>query len=264
MARKRNTYRIVLAQLPVSDTDLRANARQIIGAIRYAGRRKADFVVTPESGLTGHHNRFDKKLRDEMVKEISQAVRDAKVTGIIGTCDKRGGRSYIEQLIIGRNGKLMGRHAKIVLASIDRSWATPGKSVKVYTDRGLKFGCQVCNDLWVVPLSGAESDPRLTRTLAKRGARVVFCSSYSGSDQRFRPMHESNVMLRAMEGHLFIASVNVAVPGPVNAVTGIMGPDGKWVMQCPRRGKQLAVADITVPPLSQLIAAEEPDFIYVR
>ena len=45
---------------------------------------------------------------------------------------------------------------------------TPGKSVKVYTDRGLKFGCQVCNDLWVVPLSGAATDPRLTRTLTPR------------------------------------------------------------------------------------------------
>lgn len=262
MAKRSRTYRVALAQLPVSDTDLRANARQIIGAVEWAGRQDSDFVVTPESGLTGHHDRFDKALRDELVDEIRSAVRQAGLIGIIGTCDKRRGRYYIEQVIIGRNGAVLGRHSKIALASVDRSWATPGRSLNVYTKRGLKFGCLVCNDLWVVPLSGAENDPRLTLKLARRGARVVFCSSYSGSDQRFRPMHESNVMLRAMEGRLFIVTVNATAPGAVNAATGIMGPDGKWIIQCPRRGKQLAVANLTIPPLAELRAAEESDFIY--
>ena len=184
--------------------------------------------------------------------------------GIIGTCDKRGGRSYVEQLIIRRDGTMVGRHSKIVLASVDRSWASPGRSVRVHKDRGLNFGCLVCNDLWAVPLSGADVDPRLTKRLAEKGARIIFCSSYSGCDARFRPLHESNVMLRAMEGHLFIVSVNAAESRPVNALTGVMGPDGNWVMRCPRRGKQLAVADIAIPPLSRLIDAEEADFIYVR
>jgi hypothetical protein len=71
-------------------------------------------------------------------------------------------------------------------------------------------------------------------------------------------------MLRAMEGHLFIVSVNAAEKRPVNAVTGIMGPDGKWVVKCPRRGRQLTVADISIPPLADLVAAEEPGFVYVR
>jgi len=71
-------------------------------------------------------------------------------------------------------------------------------------------------------------------------------------------------MLRAMEGHLFIVSVNAAEKRPVNTVTGIMGPDGKWVVQCPRRGRQLTVADISIPPLADLVAAEEPGFVYVR
>jgi predicted amidohydrolase len=256
--------RIALAQLPVLADDLESNAREILDAIQWAGRRKADFIVTPESGLTGHHNRFSKKARDKAVEEIRAALRTARVTGIIGTCDKRGGRSYVEQLIIRRDGRMIGRQTKTVLASVDRGWATPGRSLNVYTDRGLKYGCLVCNDLWAVPLSGADVDPRLSKILAEKGARMIFCSSYSGCDPRFRPMHESNIMLRAMEGHLFIVSVNAAEKRPVNAVTGIMGPDGKWVVQCPRRGRQLTVADISIPPLADLIAAEEPGFVYVR
>ena len=264
MAKDRK-YRIALAQLPIRDDDLRANARQIIRAIEWAGDRKADFVVTPESSLTGHHNRFDKSLRDRLVREIRHEVERAGVVAIVGSCDKRRGKSYIEQLIIGEEGQLLGRQTKIVLASIDRSWATPGRRIPVYKHRGLDFGCLVCNDLWVVPLSGARNDPRLTLKLAERGARVIFCSSYSGSDQRFRHMHESNVMLRAMEGQLYIVAVNATAAGPVNAVTGIMGPDGHWVIQCPRRGRQLAMAEITVPrSLAKLRALEEPDLIYVR
>ena len=260
----RGKYRIALAQLPVSDDDMHANAREILSAVAWAGEHKADFLVTPESALTGHHDHFDKKLRDRLLAEIQAVVRSAGVTTIVGACDKRRGRSYIEQVIIGRDGGIMGRHAKTVLASVDRGWATPGRSLRIFRDRGLDFGCLVCNDLWVVPLSGARNDPRLSLQLAERGARVIFCSSWSGCDQRFRPMHESNVMLRAMEGHLFIVAVNATAPRAVNATTGIMAPDGNWVIRCRRRGRQLAVADIVIPSLAALRAAEEPSLIYGR
>lgn len=262
--KKRNTYRVALAQIPIRDEDLDANTGQIIAAIEWSGGKQADFLVTPESALTGHHDRFDKKERDRKLREIREAVRAAGVTTVLGACDKRRGRSYIEQVIIGGDGCIMGRQTKRVLASIDRSWASPGRTLPVYRDRGLDFGCLVCNDLWVVPLSGAPDDPRLTLRLAEKGARVVFCSSYSGSDSRFREMHESNVMLRAMEGHLYIVSVNAAVPGAVNALTGVMGPDGHWVHRCPRRGKQLTYTDLTIPSLRALFDREEPGFIYAR
>ena len=263
MGTKDRSYRIALAQLPVSDTDQGANAQEIIRAIEWAGREQADFVITPESSLTGHHNRFDKKLRDELMAAIRGAVASAGVVGIVGACDKRRGRFYIEQVLIGPDGEELGRRSKTVLASVDRSWATPGRKLEVFRHRGLDFGCLVCNDLWVVPLSGARTDPRLSLRLAELGARVIFVSSYSGSDQRFTPMHESNVMLRAMEGHLFIAAVNAAVDGPVDAATGIMGPDGRWVLQCPRRGRRLAVAEIKVTSSrAKLRAMEEPGLIY--
>jgi predicted amidohydrolase len=261
---KRNTFRVGLAQIPIREDDVRANADQIVDAVAWAGSKDCDFLVTPESSLTGHHNRFDKRERDRELRRIGQAVREAGVTTIVGACDKRNGRSYVEQVLIGGDGRVMGRHSKTGLASIDRSWASPGKSLRVFRDRGLDFGCLVCNDLWVVPLSGAPEDPRLSLQLAEKGARVIFCSSFSGSDRRFRAMHESNVMLRAMEGHLFIVSVNAAVPGAVNAVTGIMGPDGAWILTCNRRGKQLAYADITIPSLRSLFAQEEEGFIYAR
>ena len=263
MSSNERRYRIALAQLPVSDADQRKNAKQIIRAIEWAGREQADFLITPESALTGHHNRFKKSLRDELMVSIREAVASAGIMSIVGACDKRRGRSYIEQVIIGPDGEVVGRRAKSVLASVDRSWATPGRKLEVFRHKGLAFGCLVCNDLWVVPLSGARADPRFSLRLAELGARAIFVSSYSGSDQRFTPMHESNVMLRAMEGRLFIAAVNAAVDGPVNAATGVMGPDGRWLKRCARRGKQLSVVDVEIPSSpAKLQALEETGFIY--
>ena len=53
--------------------------------------------------------RFDKSLRDRLVREIRHEVERAGVVAIVGSCDKRRGKSYIEQLIIGEEGQLLGR-----------------------------------------------------------------------------------------------------------------------------------------------------------
>ena len=41
---------------------------------------------------------------------------------------------------------------------------------------------------------------------------------------------------------LSIATVNAANRRAVNAATGVIGPDGKWIVRCNRRGRQFAVA----------------------
>jgi len=244
MARKR-TCRIAVAQLRVDGDDQRLNACGILEAIDLAGAEGADFLVTPEMALTGYHGRFEKRLRDELMGQIRAACRRAGVTAIIGAGDKRDGRIHNEQVAIAR-GKILGRHVKMVLAGGDRKWLTAGKVLRVFRHRGLIFGCLICNDLWVTPGSGARCDPRLTLRLARRGARVIFHSINSGAERRYVPFHESNLALRAAEGKLFIATANACAAGPVNASTGIMGPDGEWVIRCNRRGRRFAVADVPV------------------
>jgi hypothetical protein len=93
---------------------------------------------------------------------------------------------YNEVLILGGDGHLIGRHAKIVPTLLDREWCVPGRRLRVFHDRGLTFGCLVCNDLWVTPGCGPYPDPRLTYQLACKGARVIFHSVYSGSSHRHR------------------------------------------------------------------------------
>ena len=248
MPRKRS-YRIAVAQLRVDADDMELNACGILEALDLAAAEEADFLVTPEMALTGYHGRFDKRARDELMDRIAAGCLAGGVTTVVGAGDKRRGRCYNEQVVIGGNGRILGRHAKYVPTSGDRKWSVAGRRLRIFRERGLSFGCLICNDLWVTPGCGSPSDPRLTRRLARRGARAIFHSVNSGADARYVPYHESNLRLRAREGKLFIAAANAAVPGrSVNCATGIVNPEGDWVVRCRRRGRQFAVADITVDP----------------
>jgi predicted amidohydrolase len=250
MPRKR-TYRIALAQLRVEAKDQRLNLCGILEALDLAAAEGADFLLAPEMALTGYHGRFDKALRDELMARLRAACAASGVTAIVGAGDKRGGRTYNEQVVIGGDGRILGRHAKMMLTSGDRRWSAPGQRLRVFRDRGLAFGCLICNDLWVTPGTGVLNDPRLTLRLARRGARVIFHSVYSGRDRRYIPFHESNLALRAREGRLFIAVANAAARPAVNCASGIVGPDGQWLIRCRRRGRQFAVADVQVSPPRQ-------------
>lgn len=244
MARRR-TYRIAVAQLRVDD-DMELNACGILEALDLAAAEAADFLVTPEMALTGYHGRFDQALRDRLMGRIASACRAGGVTAVIGAGDKRRGRTYNEQVIVGADGRIVGRHAKIMLTRSERRWFRPGR-LRVFRGRGLTFGCLICNDLWVTPGCGNRCDPRLTWRLARRGARAIFHSVNSGAEGRYVPFHESNLSLRAREGRLFIATANAAKAGAaVNAATGIVDPEGAWVVRCRRRGRQFAVADVEI------------------
>lgn len=245
---RRHTYRIAVAQLRVDPDDQRLNLCGILEAVDLAAAEAADFLVTPEMALTGYHGRFRKALRDELMAQLVAACKASGVTAVVGAGDKRRGRTHNEQVVIGGDGRIVGRHAKMMLTGGDRKWSAPGRRLRVFRDRGLTFGCLICNDLWVTPGTGAACDRRLTRRLGRRGARVIFHSIHSGAERRYVPFHESNLALRAREGGLFIATANAAARPAVNCASGIMGPDGEWVVRCRRRGRQFAVADIDTGP----------------
>jgi hypothetical protein len=47
---------------------------------------------------------------------------------------------------------------------------------------------------------------------------------------------------------LFIATANAAKPHPVNCRSGIVSPDGTWLVSAPRRGRQFYSARLTIHP----------------
>ncbi len=209
----------------------------------------ADFIVFPEMSLTGYHGEFCDEAAHAAWKRIAAACRQSCVTAIVGTGCRQDGAVYIQSRIYSDEGTLLGTHEKLVPTSGDREFCQPGEELRVFTRLGITFGCLICNDLWVTPGCGPYPDPRLTCQLGKKGAQVIFHSINSGSSAIHIPYHESNLALRAMESKVYIVTANAAVPnGEVNAATGVMSPEGTWLVQCPRAGEHICSCDIDVVP----------------
>jgi len=235
------TTRISGVQMTVS-ANIEENLEKILHHIKQG---HADFLLFPEMSLTGYHGDFSDKATRLAWRQIGKACRQAYLTAIIGTGARVEGVTHIQSRIYSDSGRLLGTHEKLVPTSGDRKFCRPGDELRVFKHQNITFGCLICNDLWVTPGCGPYPDPRLTYKLGKLGARIIFHSINSGSSKIHTPYHESNLVLRAMESNLFIATANAADPkGPVNASTGIVSPKGEWIVRVPRTGEHQYFCDV--------------------
>lgn len=215
--------------------------------LEYIRQGDCDFMLFPEMSLTGYHGDFNEERTREAWKQIAAACRQSYVTAIIGTGAIIDGHTYIQSRIYGDDGQLIGTHEKIVPTEGDRKWCRPGEELRTFTHKGVTFGCLICNDLWVTPGCGPYPDPRLSYQLGKKGAQIIFHSINSGFTQIHTPYHESNLVLRAMEANVYIVTANASSLNlPVNAASGIVSPEGKWLVQCPRIGEHKFTYDIEI------------------
>lgn len=213
--------------------------------LHYIGRGDCDFMVFPEMSLTGYHGKFNDKTARAAWRKIATACRMAYVTAVVGTGAKEDGATYIQSRIYTDEGLLLGTHEKLVPTTGDLSFCRAGEELRTFEYRGVIFGCLICNDLWVTPGCGPFPDPRLSYQLGQRGARIIFHSIHSGTSAAHQAYHESNLALRAMEAGVHIVTANAADSGgPVNAHTGLVSPEGQWLVRCPATGEHVFAYDI--------------------
>ena len=235
------TIRVSGIQMTVSPK-LAPNLERILHHIESSD---CDFILFPEMSLTGYHGDFGDGAVQKAWSQIATACRQAYVTAIIGTGARENGGTYIQSRVFADDGSVLGTHEKLVPTQGDRSFCTPGEELRTLEYRGITFGCLICNDMWVTPGCGPYPDPRLSYQLGKKGAQVIIHGIHSGSSAVHAPYHESNLVLRAMESKLYIVTANAADPaGPVNAPTGIVSPEGEWLVRCPDTGDQRYVYDL--------------------
>ena len=215
--------------------------------LKYIRETDAQFLLFPEMSLTGYHGDFSQEATEEAWKRIAKACVDSGVTAFIGTGCKEGEVTYIQTRIFTEKGEVLGTHEKMVPTSGDRKYCVPGEELRLFKHHDIPFGCLICNDLWVTPGCGPYPDPRLAYQLGQRGARIVFHAIHSGSSDIHIPYHESNLALRAMESKIYIVTANAADPkGPVNARTGIVSPEGQWIVEVPREGEHTYTYDLEI------------------
>jgi predicted amidohydrolase len=245
--------------------DVRKNVEAITRAIQFAAREKADVLVTPEGSLSGYTHQFDAPATARALEEIVHRAREAKVALVLGTCfaDADGAR-YDAQRFYDRRGEYLGFHSKILLC---RRVADPtGKGefdffksspLRTFSLDGLTVGGLVCNDMWANPEWTPMADPHLARQLAGLGARVVFLSVNSGQAEGEelalnRGFHEANLRIRARSAKLWVVVADASDPQgqrASNCPSGVLGPDGRWVVQVEPKGEQFFAHTIEAQPL---------------
>lgn len=245
--RRGHRHRIAGVQVEVAP-EIAHNYPRILSHIAWAESQGAEFCLFPEMSLTGYHGGFSQDAVDRALDEIAASCAEHSVTALVGTGMKEGGETYIQVRVYSELGELVGVHSKMVPTSGDREWCVPGTELNTFEHHGLRFGVLICNDLWVTPGCGPYVDPRLCYQLGQRGVEVVFHAINSGAAPEYIPYHESNLRLRARESGIHIVTANAAKGDqPVNCSSGIVDPDGRWLLLAGRRGEQRYVADITVP-----------------
>jgi predicted amidohydrolase len=244
--------RISGAQMPVTES-VKANFESINNAIDFALNEKADILLTPEGSVSGYRHIFD---QDDVSRALAAIVEKAKgKLGLaLGTCYiEEDGLCYDQIRFYDKEGRYLGFHSKTLLCSTV-TYPPKGelehysvKPLRTFEFEGVIIGGLVCNDMWANPCCTHMPDPHLSQQLARMGAKVIFHAVNGGrnasefSQVVTRQYHESNLLLRAKAGGVWIATVDNCLPEdiPCSSPGGIVSPEGRWVVKLPDRGQQL-------------------------
>jgi predicted amidohydrolase len=254
--------RITGAQLPVTN-DIQANLAATLRAVDVARAEGADILLTPEGSLSGYTPRFDTDAARQALEAVADAARSAGVGLALGTClvEPDDGLCYDELRFYAPDGAYLGFHSKILLCGTMCDEPPQGelndyaaRPLRTFALNGLTVGGLICNDMWANPECTPQPDPHLTQQLVRMGARVIFHAVNGGRSggewsQVAWHYHETNLRMRARAGRVHIATVDSSAPVHLrcSAPSGIVAPDGSWLVRAAERGEQYYTADLALP-----------------
>jgi predicted amidohydrolase len=238
--------------------DVAQNEKRILKALELAADQEADFLLTPEGSLSGYYADFDGCEVASAVERVAARAREARVGLALGTCYKEleDGVEYCynQVRVYAPKGNYLGSFAKILRCS---SLNHPGTGemteyvegvLRVFDWNGVRFSALICNDLWATPGYTVMPNPYLPWKLKQLGAQVLFHAVNSGHHQRNRTFHESSVNLWAYALKMPIVEVNALEDSnkPINAGSGLVGPDGTRTLVVPDVGEQFFTCELTL------------------
>lgn len=227
--------RITLAQIYVTQ-DVAKNLQRFRDTFAQAKKDEAQWILFPEGALSGYYGEFDQEEVSTAFTEVKQLCSDTKINALVGTCWKEDGKTYNEIRIVDSTGKLVGRYAKTCLTYGDAKQFSKGTFPLVHKIGPLMCGTLICNDMWVTPGFTDGPNPHLTLKQAKAGAQVIFHAVNSGTSQKFREYHESNLKVRSAEAKCPIVVVNAAHDQPINCASGVVS-NFEYIVSLPRKGE---------------------------
>ena len=146
---------IAVAQLNLTVGDLAGNADRIIAALEEARAGGADLLLTPELAVSGYPPE-DLLLRSDFYRacsretdRIAAAARD--ITVVLGHPVEDGDQRYNAASVL-RDGKLVARYHKSLLPNYEvfdeERYFEAGNDACVFEVKGVRFGLNICADVW--------------------------------------------------------------------------------------------------------------------
>jgi predicted amidohydrolase len=163
---------------PRGTRSARENLEQFARLIDEAGAHQADIVCLPE-GITviGHGSDYlgaAEAVPGPSTDFLGRCAARNHLYVVAGLYERDGKAAYNTAVLIGRDGKLVGKYRKVCLprGEIDGGLA-PGRAYPVFqTDIG-RIGMMICWDV---------SYPEVARELARGGAEMIFMPIWGGNE----------------------------------------------------------------------------------
>ena len=242
------SIRVAQVKVVPRSGELRANHELLMEALSEISPHRPDVVVTPEGFLDGYVANDKAVPREQMGQyaidpagsEFTRAAaawaRGNECWLIYGCTRRDGGRHCNSALIYDRAGRQVGCYDKVHLQRHDLKY-DPGDRLCVFEADFGPYGVMICADRrW----------PETVRTLAMRGARVIFNPTYGMHND----LNLAMMRTRAYENGLFIVFTH-----PVQSL--ITGPGGEVLVNNTDDAARFTITEID---LSSVDAARTRDY----
>jgi predicted amidohydrolase len=215
--------------------NLKANHERLMAILAEVARTPVDVVVTPECFLDGYvsvgKNVSARRLaryaivpsRSAYVDRAAEWAAAHSAWLIFGCCRKTPAGVFNSALVFDRRGALRGSYDKVHCQNQDRKFR-PGRALPVFDSDFGPFGVMICADRrW----------PETVRTLALRGARIIFNPTYGMHDE----LNLAMMRTRSLESEVFIAFTH-----PEQSL--LTGPTGRVIRNETARGRRYSLTRI--------------------
>lgn len=254
--------KIALASLAYP-TSPDASVAHVIAAIAEAARAGAAIACFAECYVPGYRGLGhappapDPDFLESAWTTIARAAGEHRVAVVLGTERVVDGALRPTALVIDEHGRRVGFQDKAQLdPSEDTIYARGDVDRPVFAVAGVPFGVVICHEGWRYP--------ETVRTLARRGAKLVFHPHYHPHEAgAFVPttfadprntFHEKAMLCRAAENTIYFASVNYAAPGG-GTTTAVANPDGTLLAHQPYGEAGLLVVELDLDRATGLLAS---------
>ncbi len=163
--------KLAIAQINCVLGDLKANADKILSRAEEARIAGAELLLTPELSLCGYPPE-DLLLREGFFFACRKALNDLAgriygISVIVGHPHEQDGRRYNAASLL-QSGKIVATYCKKLLPNYsvfdEKRYFDRGSSPLVFGLSGIKFGINICEDVW---------EPEAARDAQQAGAQVL-------------------------------------------------------------------------------------------